>query len=37
MIQSQGKWIAEEDECWYGEDGEMVGKKMDLHPNPQEA
>jgi len=31
MIQSNGKWIVEEDECVYGEYGEMVDKR--LEPN----
>ena len=27
MIMSQGKWVVEENECIYGEYGELVGKK----------
>jgi len=27
VIESNGRWIIEENECVYGEYGEMVGKK----------
>lgn len=33
VIESNGRWVIEENECVYGEYGEMVGKKMDLNEN----
>jgi len=31
MIQSQGRWVVEEDEIVYGENLEMVDKKGDYY------
>ena len=32
VIQSNGTWVVEEDECIYGEEGDMVDKKPFFGP-----